>query len=244
MASNDIKSELESFREQWRAEVQSKVPVSKKQAEQTVAGPSNANAQPQALSKLPKVSDPPKKQVAGKKAPQPEDEEDEYVSQSFDEAAPAVSSDPSSQTLPSDNEADLVSALDHYEQAVEREAAGNLGDSLRLYRKAYRVSPHLHLTPCYHAHNPVAGPSRRPAIQKEALSRRPRPQTTTLSTQPIRRIPHGPKPSPSLVRSRPRSQTQVPEGTNHQLREPDHTRLPPRGRRRTPTPLPHLDPPR
>jgi F-box protein 9 len=31
------------------------------------------------------------------------------------------------------------SALEHYEQAVEREAQGNLGDSLKLYRKAYRV---------------------------------------------------------------------------------------------------------
>lgn len=31
------------------------------------------------------------------------------------------------------------SALEHYEQAVERESQGNLGDSLKLYRKAYRV---------------------------------------------------------------------------------------------------------
>lgn len=31
------------------------------------------------------------------------------------------------------------SALDHFEKAVEKEAQGNLGDSLNLYRKAYRV---------------------------------------------------------------------------------------------------------
>lgn len=31
------------------------------------------------------------------------------------------------------------SALEHYEKAVERETEGNLGDSLNLYRKAYRV---------------------------------------------------------------------------------------------------------
>lgn len=31
------------------------------------------------------------------------------------------------------------SALEHYEQAVQRESQGNLGDSLRHYRKAYRV---------------------------------------------------------------------------------------------------------
>lgn len=32
------------------------------------------------------------------------------------------------------------SALEHYEKAVEREAQGSLGDSLDLYRKAFRVS--------------------------------------------------------------------------------------------------------
>ena len=31
------------------------------------------------------------------------------------------------------------SALEHYEKAVERETEGNLGDSLNLYRKAFRV---------------------------------------------------------------------------------------------------------
>lgn len=31
------------------------------------------------------------------------------------------------------------SALEHYEQAVERESQGNLGESLKLYRRAYRV---------------------------------------------------------------------------------------------------------
>jgi F-box protein 9 len=31
------------------------------------------------------------------------------------------------------------SALEHYEKAVERESQGNLGDSLSLYRKAFKV---------------------------------------------------------------------------------------------------------
>lgn len=36
------------------------------------------------------------------------------------------------------------SALEHYEQAVEKETQGSLGDSLNLYRKAFKVSiaPH------------------------------------------------------------------------------------------------------
>jgi F-box protein 9 len=31
------------------------------------------------------------------------------------------------------------SALEHYEKAVERESQGSLGDSLNLYRKAFKV---------------------------------------------------------------------------------------------------------
>jgi F-box protein 9 len=33
-----------------------------------------------------------------------------------------------------------VSALDHFEAAVIKEAQGNLGESLKLYRKSFRVS--------------------------------------------------------------------------------------------------------
>lgn len=33
-------------------------------------------------------------------------------------------------------------ALEHYEKAIEREDQGNLGDSLKLYRQAFRVSAH------------------------------------------------------------------------------------------------------
>jgi F-box protein 9 len=42
---------------------------------------------------------------------------------------------------------DPRSALEHYEKAVERETEGNLGDSLNLYRKAYRV--HIQLLTLY-----------------------------------------------------------------------------------------------
>ena len=35
------------------------------------------------------------------------------------------------------------SALEHYEKAIEREDQGNLGDSVSLYRKAFRVSLHV-----------------------------------------------------------------------------------------------------
>lgn len=37
------------------------------------------------------------------------------------------------------------SALEHYERAVEREDQGNLGDSLKLYRQAFRVRLYMRL---------------------------------------------------------------------------------------------------
>lgn len=40
------------------------------------------------------------------------------------------------------------SALEHYEKAIEREDQGNLGDSLNLYRKAYRVRCHVTSSGC------------------------------------------------------------------------------------------------
>jgi F-box protein 9 len=150
MESNDIKSELESFREQWRAEVQSKAPGSKPQPQQTVSGPSISQhkaqhrAQPKTQPPKPqKASEPTGRQqsVTAKKAAQHDSDDDEYVAHSFDEPAPATSTALPSQVEGSEAESDEpVSALEHFEQAVEREAAGNLGDSLRLYRKAYRVS--------------------------------------------------------------------------------------------------------
>lgn len=37
------------------------------------------------------------------------------------------------------------SALEHYERAIEREDQGKLGDSLKLYRQAFRVSLYMRL---------------------------------------------------------------------------------------------------
>lgn len=151
MASNEIKSELESFREQWRAEVQSKTPGSRNQPPQTVAGPSAGQLRAQHKShpksqppRPQKGSEPSGKQhsATGKKAAQHDSDDDEYVAHSFDEPAPAASFTSPGQAEGGEDKGDEpVSALEHFEQAVEREAAGNLGDSVRLYRKAYRVSP-------------------------------------------------------------------------------------------------------
>jgi F-box protein 9 len=71
------------------------------------------------------------------------DEDDDFVTQSFHDLDGP--SDPKCQHAESSNpktgSREPRSALEHYEKAVERESQGNLGDSLDLYRKAFRVGP-------------------------------------------------------------------------------------------------------
>jgi F-box protein 9 len=76
------------------------------------------------------------------------DDEDEALVQppSFDEPAPTGSTSVQERgSAKGLAKTEPVTALEHYEKAVEREAAGNLGDSLRLYRKAFRVRCRLFL---------------------------------------------------------------------------------------------------
>ncbi|KAL2130273.1 hypothetical protein VTI74DRAFT_6690 [Chaetomium olivicolor] len=142
MNEGESNPELESFREQWRAEVRAKqaVPGRSRQQQQqqnAAAGPSTAHPRTTA----------PAKQHRGK-PPQPsqkpaaQETEDDYVqSQPFDEpAAPGQAAPSQDGGQPNARgKGEPVTALEHYEKAVEKEAAGNLGDSLRLYRKAFRM---------------------------------------------------------------------------------------------------------
>lgn len=75
-------------------------------------------------------------------------DDDEYYlhAQSFDGPPPTSATGHLLSDAPGKGvEKPLVSALDHYEEAMEKEAQGNMGESLRLYRKAYRVSSVLHV---------------------------------------------------------------------------------------------------
>jgi F-box protein 9 len=132
MNTSDINSELDSFREQWRAEVRARNPAQGQDPSGSGPGPSTAAAQASGALRRPQGS---------KKPALPHDYDDVYYqARSFDEPTTESSSvvTPEEQDVPVDKEP--ISALDHYEQAVEKEAAGNLGDSLRLYRKAFRAS--------------------------------------------------------------------------------------------------------
>jgi len=115
--------ELESFRQQWRAEV-----TARSQSD------GNKTAPPKASRRGPTSSSTAKK-VLG------------TVKENDDDVEPPKLSgldgvrDVESQYAESSESGgkEPQSALEHYEKAVERETQGSLGDSLDLYRKAFRV---------------------------------------------------------------------------------------------------------
>lgn len=124
----DVNPDLESFREQWRAEVRARHPSAAESLQQTSTSSQNQSSRPAA----PRISRP-AHFSAGK--PRVADTDEDYVqATAFDDAEPT-------QTAQKDGKEkkEPVTALEHYEYAVEKEAQGSLGDSLSLYRKAFRV---------------------------------------------------------------------------------------------------------
>ncbi|KAJ2893460.1 hypothetical protein MKZ38_008668 [Zalerion maritima] len=127
---DQLKSELESFRRKWLSEVRSKHP----------AGDVAASS-----STTPKSS-----KVPGKR-PIPrhlEDDHDYVQPQAFEDEGPTAGHADAVHRLyyvgkGKDKGKEPVSALDHYEAAVEKESQGTLGDSLKLYRKAFRMDSHV-----------------------------------------------------------------------------------------------------
>lgn len=154
--SSEANPDLESFREQWRAEVRNRrpAPVAPRSTPNANAGPSSAatavagpsSARPANVTggpKKPPVA--PTKQVAAQ-----DDDYDEAPPRVFDEPASGSGAGTVMKEERADQPEEPVSALDHYEKAVERETAGKLGDSLRLYRKAFRVRAPSPSTPVHH----------------------------------------------------------------------------------------------
>ncbi|KAF9875874.1 F-box protein pof7 [Colletotrichum karsti] len=131
-------SELESFRQKWRTELQSKRPPQESRGARKNAGPSSS-----------KAPAPPEHSSTTSATKRSQIEEDEEYARAltFDEPPPLSSG----RTLENAagptkaEEKELVSALDHFEEAVEKEAIGNLGDSLKLYRKAFRLDHRVDL---------------------------------------------------------------------------------------------------
>ncbi|KAE8151167.1 hypothetical protein BDV25DRAFT_153160, partial [Aspergillus avenaceus] len=127
-------AELESFRRQWREEVAHRNKPSKTSTPQPRTS-SSSTARPKQF--------PPSRHEASQRK---EEEEEVDASASLDSGeivqglghlSLATADDDAFQSQATRTEP--KSALEHFERAVEKEAEGNLGDSLQHYRMAYRL---------------------------------------------------------------------------------------------------------
>jgi F-box protein 9 len=126
----DPNSELESFRQQWKAEVSARTRAEGSKRTPSSAETSRAPRRPPAAPRIP----------PGKTRTTEEEEEDHADPQPFiglDAPRAELERGESSKA----GSAEPRSALEHYEKAVEKESQGSLGDSLDHYRKAFKVRP-------------------------------------------------------------------------------------------------------
>jgi F-box protein 9 len=123
--------ELESFRQQWKAEVsaRAKAEGGNKGSQSSTAGLSKAIRRPPAAPRI--SSDIEFKGLEDHEPAEPQSFHDLGNSGSVGGAEHGGGSKSGSR--------EPRSALEHYEKAVERETQGSLGDSLDLYRKAFKV---------------------------------------------------------------------------------------------------------
>lgn len=122
--------ELESFRRQWREEVSAR---SRHQsflaAAQRPAPASSSKPHPSHRNKAPVIPETPRDAHDGHDDAEQHayhDLDEKHSGRKLADPAPAPTGVP-------------VSALEHYEEAVRRETQGKLGDSVNLYRKAFKV---------------------------------------------------------------------------------------------------------
>jgi F-box protein 9 len=140
----DDNAELESFRRQWREEVA-------RRSKPTASGPVLDGAFPSAApitspALLTGTRPPPTRHAAtdrkdlDEEGPAPASFDPEELAQQVGELSVTQEDDSEEDGFTRRAQQEPNSALEHFERAVEKEAAGNLGDSLQHYRKAYRVS--------------------------------------------------------------------------------------------------------
>lgn len=134
---DEVNHELESFREKWRAEVRAKKPALQVQQPDNGAAPSGSSASGPVRAATDRAVKP-----TSVRKPLALDSDEGYVpSRVFDTAeASQMVAKPNDQAESSTGQVDEpMTALEYYERAVEKEVQGSLGDSLTLYRKAFRV---------------------------------------------------------------------------------------------------------
>ncbi|CAK7220759.1 hypothetical protein SCUCBS95973_004271 [Sporothrix curviconia] len=238
--AKDISSELESFRQQWRAEVKAKAAPSRRfqqatQASSSATGSSSAaattspaktrattttvTAEPAtaAASQAPlrrgsnAASGPqaPLKLLSSGKKPHAQENDDDYAQpRAFDDEVrtvtqpvnPAVATSDPSLVETDTAKREPKSALEHYEKAVEKEAMGSLGDSLKHYRTAFRMdstvdkkykNKHYPAPPAASAAASTAGSSLPKGTGKETEAS----AGTDAAAEPAKPVREGPPPT-------------------------------------------------
>jgi F-box protein 9 len=130
---NQTEEELEKFRQQWKEEV-----TAKKLQTQSSAPDRQAEGQPSSSSSsLKKTVYPHPVSRALRNIHDEEFEPRSYHDLEEKETGRKVGDDSYGA---SSSRPEPKTALEHYERAVEKEDQGSLGDSLSLYRKAFKVS--------------------------------------------------------------------------------------------------------
>ncbi|PBP24233.1 F-box domain-containing protein [Diplocarpon rosae] len=144
----ETNTELEQFRQQWRAEVSARSQADGNRESKSTKLPcrpprTSGKGSTRASKPLPKLLNDEEEAVQSRGSSTRTWEERRH-----EESSKALAKEPQS-------------ALEHYEKAVEREAAGNLGDSVTLYRKAFRMDDRVdqkyknkHFPPSYFASKP------------------------------------------------------------------------------------------
>jgi F-box protein 9 len=139
---NPTEAELERFRREWKEEVSAKT---KKQTKSTAASSRAAKPIP---SKSTTATPPKTQQPAPSVRPLQgaRDVDDEVVPAGYhdlDEKHSGRRLDAYDEGSSSSSSHEPKTALEHYEKAVEKEGQGSLGDSLSLYRKAFRMDSNV-----------------------------------------------------------------------------------------------------
>ena len=155
----DINPELESFREQWRREVTARSSRDRAPTRLVTAEVTFSPAAPKVATK--RTLEPPCAPTSASGRKDDDGVEDvipkTYHDLEHKDSAFRLGSGSTSESLlsgarrgSSNTDGTPHSALEHYEKAVEKESQGSLGESLSLYRKAYRVCPSVTDTKNYY----------------------------------------------------------------------------------------------
>lgn len=165
--AEEANPELETFRKQWREEVtaRSKGASGHQHIKPTRPAPAKSASQS-------KVSGPPLA-IRALKNEEHESAEDALAPSDHDlnnkDDAMRLG-DTGEGIYPSnDSNPEPRSALEHFETAVEKEAQGNLGDSLNHYRKAYRVIPPSSVLKIIADTSPIARRGSGQGVQEQIL---------------------------------------------------------------------------